>query len=320
MSFGTDFIPDDMDDDDLPPPRAACAPPLPRADSKVPAKARFLLPRLHAANCQPGNTLYLQILGKWSHTMVVPPGYKPTRCDMRTRMQRPASLALLGESAAVLLAAVCSRASCPASLKRRWATRRCRPRCSARSRPPETAAARLSHPTRHGQVSMLHPLKSSPPAGPPQQPAVGCSVGLEAHGTDGRLWVCAGDSGGLFWFLPQPAPSTPAPARAPAPAQFSVAGAWVPSGPSGATEFSFVVPAGASAGQQVQIELGGRKFLAALPGLCAPGQTLKARAPPEPSAVGQVLGLGFGWGSRLGLGSGLALVRVRAYVAQSRAL
>ena len=88
----------DMDEDDLPPPPAASqsaayAPPLPRADPKVPAKARFLLPRLHAANCQPGNTLYLQILGKWSHTMVVPPGYKPTRCDMRTRMQRPAGLA-----------------------------------------------------------------------------------------------------------------------------------------------------------------------------------------------------------------------------------
>ena len=291
----------DMDEDDLPPPPAASqgaasAPPLPRAEPKVPAKARFLLPRLHAANCQPGNTLYLQILGKWSHTMVVPPGYKPTRCDMRTRMQRPASLALLAEHVAILLAAVCSRASCPASLKRRWARRRRRPRCSARSRPPETAVARLSHPTRHGQVSLLHPLKSSPPAGPPQQPAVGCSVGLEARGTDGRLWVCAGDGGGLFWFLPQPAPSTPAPARAPAPAQLSVAGAWVPSGPSGATEFSFVVPAGASAGQQLQVELGGRKFLATLPGRCAPGQTLKARAPPEPSAVGreaaQVLGLG----------------------------
>ena len=119
---------------------------------------------------------------------------------------------------------------------------------------------------------------------------------MEARGTDGRLWVCAGDGGGLFWFLPQPAPSTPAPARAPAPAQLTVAGAWVPSGPSGATEFSFVVPAGASAGQQLQVELGGRKFLATLPGRCAPGQTLKARAPPEPSAVGreaaQVLGLG----------------------------
>ena len=42
---------------------------------------------------------------------------------------------------------------------------------------------------------------------------MGFSVGLEARGTDGRLWVCAGDSGGLFWFLPQPAPSTPAPVQ-----------------------------------------------------------------------------------------------------------
>ena len=86
-SVSMSFVPslDDMDDDDLPPSAnhvadAAYAPPLPRAGPRVPAKARFVLPRLHAATCQPGNTLYLQVLGKWSHTMVVPPGYKPTRC------------------------------------------------------------------------------------------------------------------------------------------------------------------------------------------------------------------------------------------------
>ena len=115
------FVPslDDMDDDDLPPSAnvadAAYAPPLPRAGPRVPAKARFVLPRLHAATCQPGNTLYLQVLGKWSHTMVVPPGYKPTRC---AHTYHPARHAHLGERAAVL-AAVRSRASCLASLKRR---------------------------------------------------------------------------------------------------------------------------------------------------------------------------------------------------------
>ena len=134
---------------------------------------------------------------------------------------------------------------------------------------------------------MLHPLKSSPPAGPP---AVGRSVGLEARGTDGRLWVCAGDSSsGLFWFLPEPGPDAPAPAlrgalRSRGPAQFSVVGAPVPSGPSGTTEFTFVVPAGASAGQQIQVELGSRKFSAVLPGLCVAGQTLTGRA-PEPSVA-----------------------------------
>jgi hypothetical protein len=146
----------------------------------------------------------------------------------------------------------------------------------------ETAAARLTAIPRHVQVSMLHPLKSSPPAGPP---AVGRSVGLEARGIDGRLWVCAGDSSsGLFWFLPDPGPDAPAPARAAAPAQFSIVGTPVPSGPSGSTEFTFVVPAGASAGQQIQVELGGRKFAATLPGLCMSGQTLTGRA-PEPSVA-----------------------------------
>ena len=115
------FVPslDDMDDDDLPPSAnvadAAYAPPLPRAGPRVPAKARFVLPRLHAANCQPGNTLYLQVLGKWSHTMLVPPGYKPTRCahTCTTLLGRTR-----GENAAIL-AAVRSHASCPASLKKR---------------------------------------------------------------------------------------------------------------------------------------------------------------------------------------------------------
>ena len=178
----------DMDEDDLPPPPAASqgaasAPPLPRAEPKVPAKARFLLPRLHAANCQPGNTLYLQILGKWSHTMVVPPGYKPTRCDMRTRMQRPASLALLAEHVAILLAAVCSRASCPASLKRRWARRRRRPRCSARSRPPETAAARLSHPF---LSYLIHAPRAGEPAAPAQELAARGAAAAACGGVQRR--------------------------------------------------------------------------------------------------------------------------------------
>jgi len=116
------FVPslDDMDDDALPPSAihvadAAYAPPLPRAAPKVPAKARFVLPRLHATNCQPGNTLYLQVLGKWSHTMVVPPGYKPARCAPHTC---PTLLGLARCESAAVLVAVRSRASCPASRKR----------------------------------------------------------------------------------------------------------------------------------------------------------------------------------------------------------
>ena len=129
---------------------------------------------------------------------------------------------------------------------------------------------------------MLHPLKSSPPAGPP---AVGRSVGLEARGTDDRMWVCAGDSSsGLFWFLPEPGLDAPAPARTAAPAQFSIVGTPVPSGLSGTTEFTFVVPAGATAGQQIQVELSSRKFSATLPGLFVAGQVLTGRA-PEPSVA-----------------------------------
>ena len=136
---------------------------------------------------------------------------------------------------------------------------------------------------------MLHPLKSLPPAGPP---AVARSVGLQARGTDGRLWICAGDStSGWFWFLPEPSSGLPptctggsgalAPVRAAAAAQVSIRGTPVPSGPAGTTEFTFVVPAGVAAGEQIQVELGqgGRKFSATLPGLCVAGQTLTGRAP-----------------------------------------
>ena len=235
------FVPDIDDlDDDLPPSTnhvaEAPAPPLPpsagpkvpNAGPKVPAKARFVLPRRHAGNCQPGNTLYLQVLGKWSHTMVIPPGYKPT-----------------------------SALTCQL---------------------PGVTQEEMSFKSVPSSVSTLHPLKSSPPAGPP---AVARGVGLEARGTDGRVWVCAGDtSSGLFWFLPDGAPAL---ARAAAAAQYSVVGTPVPSGFSGTTEFTFVVPLGGVAGQQIQVELGSRRFSATLPGLCVAGQTLTGRA-PEPSS------------------------------------
>ena len=112
--------------------------------------------------------------------MVVPPGYKPTRCDMRTRMQRPAGLALLGERVAVLLAAVCSRASCPASLKRRWVRRRRRPRCSARSRPLTPAR------DRRRQAEPSHAPRAGEPAAPAQELAARGAAAAACGGVQRR--------------------------------------------------------------------------------------------------------------------------------------
>jgi hypothetical protein len=77
------FVPsaDDLDDDDLPPAASnhkAAEAAQPSASPAV-ARARFMLPLQNAANCRPGDTLFLQILGKWSHTMMIPAGYKPSR-------------------------------------------------------------------------------------------------------------------------------------------------------------------------------------------------------------------------------------------------